>query len=128
MTDYQFDYEDEHNYYFSTGRIVGSWWKSKERIGLCKLCGQEYQLPQRHGPIDLTQSTGRGIGPDVCTECGRRHDMTFQFMTYGMEYTAVCPECLEAHHNIDPVKLLDRIYKKLWEESASPKPDLEKVC
>jgi len=125
--------EDEHNYYFLTGRITGGFFKSQERIALCKQCGMEYVLPQRHGPIDLEDSYPRGISSGICTECGLRFDSLLQFMTHEIEYTAVCQKCIETHHGLDYFSFKYRICKMLlcqwrlhWNRRF--KSDLEKVC
>lgn len=127
--------EDKTNYYFSTGRIVGDWWKVEERIGLCKLCGMEYQLPQRHGPIDLERCYPTGIPEsEVCTECGRRADKPLAFIYNTLEHVAVCKDCLEAHHKLDYFQLKYAIILtqlEVWREQWNRKqrePDLGKVC
>ena len=62
MKNYELYDEDERAYYFMTGRITGGFFKSAERIAVCKLCGLEYPPFERHGPVDLEECVPRGVG------------------------------------------------------------------
>lgn len=128
---YELYAEDKISYFFSTGRIIGNWWKSTERIGLCKLCGMEYTLPQRHGPIDLEHCFPKGIGSTndgaICTECGRRTDNALTLIHNEIEHVAICPECLEAHHGLDYftmkynlLRLAICVQRIKWRDSHGP--------
>ena len=134
MNKLEFYAEDKTNYYYLTGKITSGWWKGKERRALCKLCGMDYQLPMRHGPIDLEQCVSNGFPKsDVCTECSRRVDKPLAFIYNQQEYVAVCKECLEGHHNLDYFRLKYALILRqlhVWRDQWNSKYniDLGKVC
>jgi len=117
--------EDENNYYFRTGVITGDWMKFEERIALCKLCGMEYQLPQRHGALDLEHCYPEGLGSTndgaVCTECGRNTDKAVTLRYNEIEHVAICPGCLQAHHGLDYfqfkyhlLRMVTMLQREIW--------------
>ena len=121
---YNLYHEDASAFYFETGRVTGGFFKTLERIAVCKLCGMEYSPFQRHGPVDLEECIPRDAGYSkeggVCTECGLRAAPTLQFIYHDLEYVDICQDCIREHHGLDWFTLKLEVFRQVLAKWRKP--------